>query len=402
MAAFRYTALDARGGHHKGLLEGDSAKTVRQELRSRGLHPVEVAPARTGPGGLSLRLGSGGSPALVRLLTQQLATLLRSGLPLEEALRAIAAQSESSELKALVLDLRSKILEGKSLSDALAGHPATFDQLYRATVGAGEASGKLDAVLNGLTSHLARRQRLSRKTSAAMVYPAVLTVVSILVVVGLLQFVVPEIVVVFQGTGQKLPGLTEGLIATSEFLQAYWPWILGIALAAFAGARIALSNPALKRRWHLALMRAPGLSRFIRGVETARLTRTLSILVGSGVALLESLRIATEVLGLIPNREALAEATQRVREGEALSRALEQSRRLPPITISLIASGEAAGNLAEMLENAAEEQETEIEAQTEILLSLFEPLLILVMGGAVLLIVLAMLLPIFEMNQLVG
>lgn len=402
MGAFRFVALDAAGKRQQGTLEADSARLVRQDLRDRGLFPVSVDPvSRSGGGGSRWSFGARASRKDLQLFTQQLATLLRSGLPLEEALRAIAGQAETRVLESLVLDIRSQILEGNSLTTALSRHPHTFDALYRATVGAGEASGRLDAVLTGLVQHMSRQQRLARKTQAALVYPVILTIVSILVVVGLLHFVVPEIVVVFEGTGQTLPALTKGLIAISDFLQAYWAWLLGGLISLIVGARLLLARPAPRAAWHRFLTRVPGVSRFLRTVQTARLTRTLAILVGSGVPLLDSLRIAIEVLDMIPYREALSEATERVREGEPLSKALEHSRRLPPITLSLIASGETSGHLAEMLANAAEDQETEIEATTDMLLSLFEPLLILVMGGTVLLIVLAMLLPIFEMNALV-
>lgn len=403
MGAFRYVALDTSGRRFRGTLEGDSARLIRQDLRDRGLLPVRVDPVSDGAR-TARRLGPGRGPNRkdLQLFTQQLATLLRSGLPLDEALGAIARQAESAALESLVLDIRGQILEGNSLSVALARHPSTFGPLYRATVGAGEAAGRLDAVLGGLVTHLARQQRLARKTQAAMVYPVILTLVSVLVVVGLLQFVVPEIVVVFQGTGQQLPGLTIGLITISDFLQASWPWLLGGVVVLITGARLALARERPRSAWHRLLVRLPGISRFLRTLQTARLTRTLAILVGSGVPLLDSLRIATGVLDLVPYRESLAEAADRVREGESLGRALEHGGRLPPITLSLIASGEAAGNLAEMLASAAEDQETELEATTDVLLSLFEPLLILVMGTAVLLIVLAMLLPIFEMNQLVG
>jgi general secretion pathway protein F len=402
MTAYRYVALDAQGKQRKGFIEGDSPRLVRQDLRAMGWHPLDVVEERSEAGRKQARFSlQSTSPRDLQLFTQQLATLLRSGLPLEEALKAIAEQGESRALKRLVLDIRSKVLEGQPLSAALARHPSTFDNLYRATVGAGEASGKLDAVLSGLITHIDRQQRLARKTQAAMVYPIVLTLVSILVVIGLMQFVVPEIVQVFRDTGQALPGLTVALIAASDFLRDYWAWLLAALVATVTGTYLLLSHPGPKAAWHRLLLSLPGIRRFIRTVQTARLTRTLAILVSSGVPLLESLRIAVDVLDSIPYRDALAEVSDRVREGEPLSRALARTQRLPPITVSLIASGETGGNLGDMLASAADDQETEIAARTEMFISLFEPLLILVMGGAVLLVVLAMLLPIFEMNQLV-
>ena len=405
MSAFRYVALGADGRRHSGTLEGDSARLVRQQLRGQGLFPVTVDPVAGGDG---RSRGLGGfrqrwSAKELQLFTQQLATLLKSGLPLDQALKTIANQAESSALQATVMAIRSQVTEGRSLSEALAGYPQNFDRLYRATVSAGEASGKLDAVLQGLLGHMARRRRMTQKTQAALVYPIILTLVSVLVVFGLLRFVVPEIVVVFEGTGQRLPVLTVGLIALSDFIGQWWHGLLGGLVALAVAVRLLLTRHQHSRTvWHRALLRTPVLSRFLRTVQTARLTRTLAILVGSGVPLIESLKIAGEVLSLIPYREALEDVTVRVREGESLSHALEVSGRLPPVTLSLIASGETGGNLGEMLANAADDRESEIEATTEVILSLFEPLVILLMGGAVLLIVLAMLLPIFEMNQLVG
>ncbi len=405
MSAFRYVALGPDGRQRSGTLEGDSARLVRQQLRGQGLFPVTVDPVAGGDG---RSRGFGGfrrrwSAKELQLFTQQLATLLKSGLPLDQALKTIASQAESSALQATVMAIRSQVTEGRSLSEALAGYPQNFDRLYRATVSAGEASGKLDAVLQGLLGHMARRRRMAQKTQAALVYPIILTLVSVLVVFGLLRFVVPEIVVVFEGTGQNLPVLTVGLIALSDFIGQWWHWLLGGLVVLAVGLRLLLMRHHRSRVvWHRALLRTPMLSRFLRTVQTARLTRTLAILVGSGVPLIESLKIASEVLGLIPYREALEDVTVRVREGESLSHALEVTGRLPPVTLSLIASGETGGNLGEMLANAADDRESEIEATTEVMLSLFEPLVILLMGGAVLLIVLAMLLPIFQMNQLVG
>jgi len=403
MGAYHYSALEADGKKRKGTMEADSPRQVRQSLRDRGLHPIHVRAISQASNDavFSLRLGKGLSPAEKHLFTQQLATLLRSGLPLEEALRAIAAQAETNSLRNLGLEIRTQILEGRSLTDALSRYPHTFDELYRATVGAGEATGKLDAVLSGLVDHLSRQQRLLRKTQAALVYPLILTIVSLLVVIGLLHFVVPEIVVVFEGTGKQLPGLTRGLIGVSDFLQAWWPWLLAGMGLLIVAARLTLARPVPRAAWHRLLLKLPLVARFIRTLQTARLVRTLAILVDSGVPLLDSLRIATGVLDIIPYREALSETASRIREGELLHKALEKTRRIPPITLSLIASGETAGNLNEMLRSAAEDQESEFEANTEMMLSLFEPVLILIMGGIVLIIVLAMLLPIFEMNQLI-
>jgi len=403
MGAFEYTAVDKRGRQKRGVLEGDTARIVRQTLRERGLLPVSIDEVTeknpSGSSGLNLRRGI--SPMDLALVTRQLATLVRSSMPLEESLLAVSQQSEKPRLKSILLGVRSRVMEGHSLADGLAEFPQAFPELYRATVAAGEHSGFLDSILERLADYAESRQQLRQRISHAMIYPIILTVMALLIVSGLLVYVVPQVVGVFENSGQQLPGLTSGLIALSDFLRANGIWVLiGVALFAFAVRRL-LKHPGPRRRYDSMLLRLPVLGRLVRGINTARFTRTLSILAASGVPVLDALRISAEVINNIPMREAVDETAVRVREGAPIGASLGATRLFPPMTMHLISSGEASGELETMLERAAINQEQEVDSLIATLLSVMEPVLILLMGAIVLVIVLAILMPIFELNQLV-
>ncbi|MGE5624385.1 MAG: type II secretion system inner membrane protein GspF [Bacillota bacterium] len=403
MGAFEYLALDAQGRERKGLLEGDTPRQVRQQLREQGLTPLEVIEAAVKEAGAPQTFGlrRGISATDLALVTRQLATLVRSALPVEEALLAASQHSEKPRLKSMLLAVRAKVMEGHTLASGLAQFPHVFPEIFRATVAAGEHSGHLDGVLERLADYAESRQQLRQKLFLAMIYPVILTFMAIGIVTGLLVFVVPQVVQVFEHTGQQLPFLTRALIALSAFIRSNGIVLLVlIAFAAFA-TRAALRKPDVRRRWHLTLLGMPLIGRINRGVNTARFTRTLSILGGSGVPVLEAMRIAGEVVANIPMREAVDEAARRVREGAAISQSLGRSGLFPPLVVHLIASGESSGQLPEMLERAATNQERELETLISTMLGIMEPLLILVMGGIVLMIVLAILLPIFDLNQLV-
>jgi len=404
MGAFEYTAVDGTGRQRRGVLDGDTARQVRQTLRDRGLIPVDVSEVVEKKGGsrrgFSLRRGI--SPMDLALVTRQLATLVRSSMPLEESLLAISQQSEKARLKSIMLGVRSRVMEGHTLAEGLADFPQAFPELYRATVAAGEQSGHLDAILERLADYAETRQQLRQRVMHALIYPTILTVLAVLIVSGLLVYVVPQVVGVFENTGQQLPGLTAGLIAMSDFLRAHGLVLLGILIVLFIAARRILRQPGPQRRYHRFLLRVPIVGRLTRGINTARFTRTLSILAGSGVPVLESLRIAGEVINNIPMREAVEETSLRVREGAPIAASLSASRLFPPMTLHLISSGEASGELENMLERAAVNQEREVDSLIATMLSILEPALILLMGALVLMIVLAILMPIFELNQLVG
>ncbi|MEQ1438617.1 type II secretion system inner membrane protein GspF [Fontimonas sp. SYSU GA230001] len=403
MAAYEYSALDAKGRQTKGLIEGDTPRHARQMLRERGLTPLEiteVTESRATRTSLFRRGGSLSSTEL-SLFTRQLATLVRSGLPLDESLTAVSEQSESKRVKRIALGVRAGVVEGNSLAQSLEQFPNAFPTLFRATVEAGEQSGQLDYILERLADYVERRQVMQQKILLAAFYPAILTFVAISVVVLLLTYVVPQVVEVFTSIDAKLPALTTGLIAVSDFLRNYGVYLLIVlALAALAFERL-MRQDGFRRGVHRNLLRLPLVGRLVRGANTGRFTRTLGILFGSGVPILEALRIGTQVVGNLPMRDAIEAAAVRVREGAPLSRSLASSKLFPPITVHLIASGESSGKLDEMLDRAAENQEREVETLVAAMMGVFEPLLILVMGGVVLLIVLAILLPIFDLNQLV-
>ncbi len=405
MGAFEYVALDNSGREKKGVLEGDTARQVRQQLRDKGWMPVEVqetAEREAGGRKGGIRFHRGVSATDLALITRQLATLVRSGLPLEESLQAASQQTEKARLKSMLLAVRSRVMEGHTLATGLGDFPHVFPELYRTTVSAGEQSGHLDVVLERLADYTESRQQMQQKIQLALFYPALLTLVAIGVVIGLMTYVVPQVVQVFENIGQELPWLTRTLIAISDFMRNYG--LLMLFLLAVAGGITAwiLRQEGPRRRFHATLLHLPLIGRLERGINAGRFARTLSIVTASGVPVLEGLRIASEVMSNLPMREAVEDAIRKVREGTSIYAALEKSGYFPPMTVHLIASGEASGKLDEMLERAAVNQEREIETLVSAVMGLFEPLLILVMGGLVLIIVLAILLPIFNLNQLVG
>lgn len=405
MGAYEYAALDAGGKELKGVLEGDTARQVRQQLRDRGWIPVSVDPVTETPAGggrLGLRLGGGIRAGELALITRQLSTLVGSGLPLEEALRATAAQTERARIRTMLTAVRARVMEGHTLADGLAQFPRAFPELYRATVGAGEQTGHLDVVLNRLADYTESRQQMQQKIQNALIYPVALVVIATAVVALLLAYVVPQVTEVFADVGQSLPPLTVGLIAVSDFLRA-WGIALLIVLALGAVAfSYGLRHEAFRYRVHRFALRLPLISRVVRGVNAARFARTFSILAGSGVPVLDAMRIGAEVMSNLPMRRAVTEAAIRVREGAAINKALADSGQFPPMLIHLIASGENSGRLEEMLERGAVNQEREVQGLVDTALAIFEPALIVIMGTVVLIIVAAILLPIFELNQLVA
>ncbi|KAF0814303.1 Type II secretion system protein F [Andreprevotia sp. IGB-42] len=397
MTAFRYRAVDAAGANQRGTLEADSLRQARQQLREQGLWVSELIELNATSGQRGPKL----STAQLAMLTRQFATLLDAGLNIEQALVVLGEQSENDKEKRLVAALRSEILAGVSLSSALSRHPAAFPELYRTIVAAGEESGKASAVMERLADYLEARAALGAKVMLAFIYPIVVMVVSALVIVGLLTWVVPQMVTVFQSAKQTLPFLTRALLWISGFVRDWGAIVLVVLVLAGFGAWRALKDPAVKRRFHAWKLRLPLFGRFELAGNTARLASTLAILVGSGVPLLTALQAAGGVLSNLPLRDAVMEASKQVREGSVLSRALGQSKLFPPVLIHLIGSGEATGRLEHMLDKAASQQSQELENRVATFTSLLGPLMVLLMGGVVLLIVLAILLPVFEMNQLV-
>lgn len=407
MGAFEYRALDPTGRKHTGIIDGDSERQVRQKLRDRRLSPLSVVAVQGGRSERGTRLFSRGRGrgrlrgGELPILTRQLATLIQSGMTVEQALTASAQQAERASSKRLINAVRSRITEGYSLSQSLAQHPQVFSDIYVKTVAAGEASGHLQGVLDRLADYLENAEQLRRKVGLAMIYPALLTLTAVGVVIGLVTYVVPKITQVFESLGQTLPWITRALIAFSGFMQEWGIPLLLAAAVAVAVWLTLLRSDAVRERYHLGLLRLPVIRRLVRGLNTARFARSMSILAASRVPVLDALNTSAELVQNLPMRRAIRSATLKVREGKSIHRALQDSRLFPPITLHLIANGENSGQLDHMLERAAQHQERELETFTAAMLALFEPLLILVMGAIILVVVLAMLLPIFEINQLV-
>jgi general secretion pathway protein F len=404
MGAFEYTALDSKGRETKGVLEGDTFRQIRQSLREQGMVPLsvdEVQPREERGGQQNALFRRGVSATDLALITRQLATLVRSGLPVEEALRAVSQQTEKARMKSMLVAVRSRVMEGHALAAALSDFPHVFPELYRSTVAAGEQSGHLNVVLDRLADYTESRHQLNQKMMLALIYPLLLTLVAIGVVVGLLAYVVPQVVSVFDNVGQSLPALTVGLITVSDIVHDYGLFMLVIIVAAILLFNYLMRFETARFQFHVVLLKIPLVSRLVRGLNTARFARTFSILAASGVPVLDGLRISAQVIENLPMRQAVDQAARKVREGTNLHTALEASGYFPPMMLHLIASGEASGNLEEMLERAAISQEGEMDTLRGALLGIFEPVIILVMGAIVLVIVIAILLPIFELNQLV-
>jgi general secretion pathway protein F len=419
MPAFEFQALDPAGREQRGVLEADSPRQVRQLLRDRQWLPVSVLevgerrttaaqPTITSPISALARLRRGlrEPPARIggrdlALITRQLATLVRAALPLEEALQAVAQQTDRPAAQRILTGVRARVMEGDTLATALGGFPRVFPEIYRATVGAGEQSGRLDTVLERLADYTERRDQLRQRVLGALLYPIVLTAMCVVVVAGLLTYVVPQVVAVFESGGNSLPWLTRALLAVSAFLREWGLPLLSLtALGGFAFIRWLRAKSA-RRRFEGLLLRLPLIGRLLRSLGAARFTRTFSILIGSAVPALEGLRIAGATVGNLPMSEAIEAAAERVREGAPIGRSLAASGLFPPLTVHLVSSGESSGRLEEMLGRAADAEERELDRLLTAFVGLLGPLLIVAMGILVLLIVFAMLQPIFEMNTLV-
>jgi general secretion pathway protein F len=403
MAAYEYTALDPSGRERSGVMEGDAARQIRAMLREQGLLPISVnevidtQPTRFGRLSMARRVNA----TDLALLTRQLATLVRSGLPLEEALLAVSQQSEKARVRSVLAGVRARVVEGRTLAEGLGAFPGVFPEIYRATVSAGEQSGHLDAVLERLADYTENRQVLQQRIRNAMVYPVLLTVVCLGIVSLLLGYVVPEVVRVFEAGDRALPILTQILIALSDFIRGWWWALIAAAVAGAYVFRSWLRQPAARRQFDHLKLRTPLVGRITRGNNAARFSRTFAILTASSVPVLEAMRISGEVVSNVPMREAVIDAAVRVREGAPIARSLAKSKLFPPMLIHLISSGETSGALESMLEPAADNQERELDGVVNTAVGILGPLMILLMGGFVFIIVLALLLPIFELNQLV-
>ena len=406
MPAFEYKALDKQGKQQKGVIEADTARHARSQLRDQRLMPLEIKPvlekeAKAKSAGKSL-FQRGISVAELALLTRQIATLIAAGLPVEEVLQAVGQQCEKDRLASMIMAVRSRVVEGYSLADSMAEFPHIFDDLYRAMVASGEKSGHLEVVLNRLADYTERRQQLKSKMTQAMIYPVVLTVVAIGVIAILLAAVVPQVVGQFEHMGQQLPWTTQLLIVLSDFVRDYGLLVLGLMVGGFVLFKRLLAKPQYRMKFDSLLLKLPVISRISKGLNTARFARTLSILAASSVPLLDAMRIASEVLINVKVRAAVEDATARVREGTSLGAALTNTKLFPPMMLYMITSGEKSGQLEQMLERAADNQDREFESNVTIALGIFEPMLVVSMATVVLFIVLAILQPILELNNMVS
>src|SRR5690554_6591333 len=402
MAAFVYRAVDTNGKQQKGVLEADSSRQVRQQLRDKGWIPlsVEVTTQKAKNEGVFSRSPRLSVPELA-LITRQLATLIQAGLPIDESLKALSDQTGKQRIKAMILAIRAKVLEGYTLAKALAEYPKAFPHLYRSTVAAGEHAGHLDSVLNRLADYTEARQASDQKIKLAAMYPIILSIFAIGIVIGLLTYVVPDIVDVFVKNGQELPGLTQFMLNLSHFITDWGLLTLILLVVALIVFNMALRNAAFRKKWHAFLIRMPTLRRFVKDTNTARFGRTLAILTSSGVPLVDAMRIASQVVLNIPIQEALTQATIKVSEGSSLNEALAETGFFPPIMLHMIASGENSGELDSMLAKTATQQETTLENTVEALVKIFEPLMLLMMGGIVATIVAAIMMPILELQKMV-
>lgn len=406
MAAFEYLALDINGRDKKGIVEADSHRQVRQNLRDKGLTPlsVKVSEKKVGNGISSLFSG------LLRtslsfneraLLVRQLATLIAAGLPVEEALLAVSKQGNRNAIQSLVLNVRSKVLEGYSLAQGMADYPRAFPALHRSTVAAGESAGHLDLVLARLADFTETQQASISKVKQALVYPIILLVLTLAILGGLLGYVVPDIVEVFADSEQELPWLTIAVINTSDFVVEWGGLFLLLLLLVGLGLIRLFKSPKIEMSFDKKLLGVPVVGKLSLGNNISQFASTLSILTSSGVPLVDAMQISSEVLSNTWLRTLVVDATNRVREGSTLYSALDQSTYFPPMMLHMIASGEASGELDQMLSRVAEHQEADASMILNVLVSLFGPLMLVFMGGAVFTIVMAILLPIINLNQLV-
>jgi len=399
VSSFRFEAADGTGRIEKGLLEADSPAAARSALRARGLVPLEVA-----------ALGAGRARALQRrrfseadlaAATRELASLLSAGLPVAQALGVTIEQAEQPGLREVFAAVRSDVFGGHRLAQALAEFPREFPEVYRASIAAGEDSGQLGKVMERLATYLEERQALRGKVLGAFLYPALVTLVAFAIVIFLMTYVVPQVVEVFRHSRQALPWPTRLLLAVSAFLREGAPWILAAGAAAFFGLRAWLARPGRRLAYHALLLKLPFFGRILRAIDTARFASTLAILAGAGVPLLRALEAARATLANTVLAAAVGEIIEAVREGHGLAPALAREKVFPPVLVHLAASGEATGELAAMLERAAANLSRDAERRALAASTLLEPVLILAMGAVVLGIVLAVLMPIIEINQLV-
>ena len=404
MAAFNYTAINAMGKRQKGVIEAENDRQAREMLRQQDLTPLSVVSAKEArkQNRSSLLSRKKMKYTELSLMTRQLATLLAAGMPLDSALSSVAEQAENDHVKSIILGVRAKVSEGFPLAVGMAEFPSAFPELYRTTVASGEKSGKLDQVLNELAEYTEKQHRIKQKVSQALIYPSLMTFVSVCIVVFLLLYVVPKIVNVFSQTGHGIPTLTLILIVVSHFIKNFGLYLVGLILIGIVLFRRGMKKEHFRRRYYNWVMKLPVIGKAVKTINTARFARTFGILHAATVPVIDAMTAASELITPLSMREAVMQAVEQVRSGSNISKALGGTQYFPPILIHLIASGEQSGQLDTMLRKAAENQEVAVENTIQSSLTLFEPVLILVMGAIVLFIVLAVMLPIFDLDTFTG
>lgn len=409
MPAYHYVAMSAAGKETKGVLEAENDKHARQLLREKSLVPLQVKAVhekKSAGSSFTLhryKLKQGLSSKDLAMMTRQFATLLSAGLPIEESLLAVSEQTEKPRIKGMLLSVRGKVLEGHSLAAALREHPEAFSHLFCATIAAGEKTGHLDKVLLRLADYTEQQANMRQKLKTAAIYPTMIVLVAFGIVGFLLEYVVPKMIAVYGHLNQALPGITQVLISVSEFIRSFGLYLfLAIIVMSLLWLRAIKRHARLREKAHAWLLKLPLVGRALKTANTARFSRTLAILSASGVPMLEAMTIASQLMTIIPLRQAVETAVHRVREGVAIHLALKQTTYFPPMAVHMMASGEASGELEAMLERVAHHQEEEITRLLEVTLALFEPAIILIMGAIVLFIVLAVMLPIFNLNEFTG
>ena len=408
MAAFEYQALDAKGKTVKGVTTGDHAKQVRAELRDQGLMPIDVksvsdskvdqAQSKGGKATSKTKIKAND----LSIMTRQMATLLDSGMTIEETLSAIIKQSEGHKMKAVMSDVRALVTEGYSLSDAIALYPNSFPGIYRASISAGEQSGTLDKVLERLADYLESNHAMQQKISQAVVYPIFLFFMCSAILALLITVVVPKVVNVYKDSGQELPALTRYVISLSDFLVDYGLVLLVILTGVFFLVKYIFSQEGPSFWLHSLFLKTTGIRKMVQNVDSARMSRTLSIMVGSGVPILSSMKSSQDVMNNKVLKRDIQKATEEVAQGVAIGRALDRGGNFPPLLVHMVTSGENSGRLDHMLDKAATATENEMQTRVAMMVSLLGPVMILVMGGLVFTIVMAILLPIFNIQQLLG
>jgi general secretion pathway protein F len=403
MTTFTYKAIDKKGKQKKGTLEADSARLLRQQLRAQGLMPTEVeAVAQKKKKTAGSVFSSKISVADLSLITRQLSTLVASGIPIEQCLVAVAEQCDKPKIKAMITSVRGGVIEGHSLADSMSHYPHIFDNLFCAMVAAGEKSGHLEQVLERLADYAEQRQEMKSKMMQALIYPIVLTLVAVGVISILLTSVVPQVVGQFVHMGAELPKTTQFLIAASDALSAYGLYFVILVFGSSFLFKAWLKKEKNQLRFDRFLLKLPVAGKVANELNTAQFARTLSILNSSAVPLLEAMGIAGNVLSNQHIKLKVGEATDRVREGASLGRSLESTKLFPPMMLHMIASGERSGELGNMLERAADNQDKQFASQVTLALGIFEPALVISMAGVVLFIVAAILQPILELNNMVS